>query len=420
MTGPYLDPLSDPDPLRDAALVRELAEEWCIFDPFVAGKRRVDLHPLVLPRSLHAQAIAAAEATVRTIGRAAAVAFDDGVEAARYRVHPSIEALARASHAAGDDASLVRVDLLWGTDGRFHACEVNADCPGGHNESLALPRLAQRIRGASPRSTPLENPTDLVEALAARLAELAEGGDVGILYATAYAEDLQVCALLRRALAAHGVTAHLAPPTAPHFDGTVLRLWDAPVRVLYRYFPIEYMEGQKNLRAIEDAVACGAVRTVSSFSELFAQSKLAFARAWALFDCTGTPIPETHDATALSRDELVSGRARWVLKKAFGRVGDDVYVGALESDADWTEIVDDVLAHARARGAAGGSWIAQRFVEQAPLPTPWGPRFVTLGAYVLDGRFRGYYARITPHSHVSHDALVVPVFVAPDEAGAEP
>ena len=72
-----------------------------------------------------------------------------------------------------------------------------------------------------------------------------------------------------------------------------------------------------------------------------------------------------------------------------------------------------------ARGAAGGSWIAQRFVEQAPLPTPWGPRFVTLGAYVLDGRFRGYYARITPHSHVSHDALVVPVFVAPDDAGAE-
>jgi glutathionylspermidine synthase len=404
-----LEPLSDPDPLRDASLVRELAEEWCIFDPFVAGKRRVDLHPLVLPRALHRAAITAAEQAVQIVGRAAAVAFDDGTEAARYRVHASIEALARASHAAGDDASLVRVDLLWGTDGRFHACEVNADCPGGHNESLALPRLAQRVRGAASR--PLENPTDLVEALATRLAELADGGAVGIVYATAYAEDLQVCALLRRALAAHGVTAHLAPPTAPRFDGTALRIWDEPVRVLYRYFPIEYMEGQKNLREIEDAVACGAVRTVSSFAELFAQSKLAFARAWALFDCRGSCIPETHDALALAKEDLVRERARWVLKKAFGRVGDDVFVGPLESEADWSEIVNDVHQDA----AKGGSWIAQRFVEQAPLPTPWGPRFVTLGAYVLDGRFCGYYARITPDSHVSHDALVVPVFVDSDQ-----
>jgi len=29
---------------------------------------------------------------------------------------------------------------------------------------------------------------------------------------------------------------------------------------------------------------------------------------------------------------------------------------------------------------------------------------------VLDGRFAGYFARVTPQSHVSHDALCVPVF----------
>ena len=35
-----------------------------------------------------------------------------------------------------------------------------------------------------------------------------------------------------------------------------------------------------------------------------------------------------------------------------------------------------------------------------------------LGAYVLDGRFVGYFARLSEDSHVSHDALCVPVFVA--------
>ena len=62
------------------------------------------------------------------------------------------------------------------------------------------------------------------------------------------------------------------------------------------------------------------------------------------------------------------------------------------------------------RRAAGERWIAQRYIPQRPITTPWGERLITLGAYVLDGRFAGYFARVTPASHVSHDALVLPVF----------
>ncbi|CAN5510070.1 hypothetical protein BH09MYX1_BH09MYX1_54200 [soil metagenome] len=394
------------DPLRAPELFRSLANDWLIWDPYVAGARRVDLHPLMLPRALHASAVAASESVVRIIEATAARAFDDGEESARYLIHPSIEALARASHSADDDASLVRVDLLFGTDGKWHACEVNADCPGGHNESMALPRLA-RAAGVASGHAFGENPTDLVEALATRLADLGGGRDVGIIFATAYAEDLQVCALLRRALATRGVVAHLAPPTAPRFDGEALTIWGQEISVLYRYFPMEYMEGQKNLPQIEAAVACGAVKTLSSFAQLFAQSKLSFARACALFDCGGTAIAETYAAHTIAAEELIRDRARWVLKRAFGRVGDEVLVGALSSDEDWGALVTDVTRDLR----AGASWVAQRFVDQAPLETPWGPRYVTLGAYVLDGTFRGYFARITPDSHASHDALVVPVFV---------
>jgi hypothetical protein len=36
---------------------------------------------------------------------------------------------------------------------------------------------------------------------------------------------------------------------------------------------------------------------------------------------------------------------------------------------------------------------------------------VTLGAYVLDGKFAGYFTRLSQKSHVSHDAIVVPVLV---------
>jgi hypothetical protein len=64
--------------------------------------------------------------------------------------------------------------------------------------------------------------------------------------------------------------------------------------------------------------------------------------------------------------------------------------------------------------AAGEVWIAQRFVPPGHVPTPWGPRCLTLGVYLLDGAFFGYLARLTAVSHCSHDALVVPDFVRGD------
>jgi hypothetical protein len=152
------------------------------------------------------------------------------------------------------------------------------------------------------------------------------------------------------------------------------------------------------------AVDAGRVRTATSFAHIFTQSKMAFARAWARGERSG--LPETHAVLDVPRDVLVRERASWVVKRAMGRVGDEVFVGELWRDDDWSPMLADV----RGLAARGEAWIAQRFVRQRPVPTPWGDRLVTLGAYVEGGRFAGYFARITPRSHVSHDALCVPVF----------
>ena len=121
------------DPLRAPTLLRELETRYLVWDAFVAGQRRVDLHPLVLPRALHERAVHIAESVVRDVSSAAARAHADPNERALYRLPKSAERLAEASAFARDDASLVRVDLLFGEDGDFHVCEINADCPGGHN-----------------------------------------------------------------------------------------------------------------------------------------------------------------------------------------------------------------------------------------------------------------------------------------------
>jgi glutathionylspermidine synthase len=402
-------PIGPSDPLSQPSFRRELASRYFVWDAHVAGGRRVDLHPLVLPADLHERAVRAAEDVVRVVGAVAARAHDDAPERALYRLPPCAIELAAASRASGDDALLARVDLLLGEDGEWHACEINADCPGGHNEALGLPALA---RAAGFRAG--TNPTRVTDVLADRLAELARGRAVALLHATAYAEDLQVCALLGRLLEARGVRALLLPPTAPVLRRGELSHRGVPIGALYRFFPTESMAGQANVGDIAYTVRAGRVRSLSSFAHIYAQSKLAFARAWAhephleerSRDVLRRLVPESRDVQAVPRDALVAGREAWVLKRAFGRVGDQVYVGSLIEAAEWAALVDEVLALA----AGGQSWIAQRFVRQRTVPTPWGGRYVTLGAYVMDGRFVGYFARITPESHVSHDALCVPVF----------
>jgi hypothetical protein len=99
-----------------------------------------------------------------------------------------------------------------------------------------------------------------------------------------------------------------------------------------------------------------------------------------------------------------------VVKRDLSRVGDHVVVGALETDDAFRATLDGI-AEAEAEGEV---WIAQRFIPPGHVPTPWGPRCLTLGVYLLDGAFVGYLARLTAASHCSHDALVVPVFVRGD------
>jgi hypothetical protein len=312
----------------------------------------------------------------------------------------------------------VRVDLLLTESGYFRACEVNVDSPGGYNEAVGLASLSRAagFRGADDSGDPLS-------ALVDRLCSLSDnggGGAIGLVYSTAYAEDLQLAALVRRRLRARGHEGLLLPPTALRAEGGRLHARGRVLSAVYRHFPAEYMEGFSNVPAVMRCLEEGTVRSLTSFSFYVAQSKFVYALAWERKAELSTPLrraventfPYTVDVATMTAKKLTRERVRWVLKRDYGRVGDEVIVGELEDDASWASLVDEVLA----LRAHGERWIAQRRVAQRAVPTPWGPRLVTLGAYLCDGRFVGYFARLSEKSHVSHDALCVPVFV--ERAGA--
>lgn len=416
--------LAPRDVTADRAALTLLAQRHLLFDPFVGGEPRVSSEPLVLSRELHENAVATAERAYSLVGAAAERGFHEEEEGDVYGLAGDVRGLAEASYAAGERSGLCRVDLLLTPDGSFRACELNSDCPGGQNEAIGLPELA-RSRGFSAGLSP----TRVVEAMGARIETLAAetGGDaVGLMFATAYAEDLQVAALVGRELRRRGMETILTPPTAPKLRDGRLVVRDRPISVLYRFFPTEGLSQQRNVGDLRDAVGAGKVRSFSAFSEVYCQSKLAMARAFeqaaqgeaAQGESSKTRVlldvlPRTLTLGRDLRAELLDDRAGWVLKRDFGRVGDQVFVGALLDADGFRGVVDEALAMV---ASVREIWIAQRFIPQAMIETPWGPRFLTLGVYLLDGQFVGYFARITEVSHVSHDALVVPVFVDEEHA----
>lgn len=418
--GLTVEPLACADPLALPSFERQLQHEWLVWDAWVGGRRRVDLHPLMLTASAHRRAVHVAERAWSLVADAAGRAARAPEERARYRLHPDVDRLAKAARDAGDRGVVARVDLLLREDGRFVACEVNADCPGGYNETLALPRLARAAglrRGV--------DPTQVAARLADLLVERSGGpgsprGIVALVYATAYAEDLQVCALVERLVIERGGRAMRAPPTALVASGNGVAFRGERVSVLYRFYPLEYMAGQRNIDALVRATEQGHLSAISSFACIHSQSKLAMARAWA-HDPAGAAdvFPETHAFADVPRERLEAERESWVLKRDLSRVGDHVFVGALTAAAEFSEVITEItdvdlrenVPTANPHGDSGQVWIAQRYVPQSSLVTPWGPRLVTLGVYLIDGAFAGYFARLSPTSHCSHDALVLPVFL---------
>ena len=401
------------DPLSLPEMILELEQRWLLWDRCVAGGRRVDVHPLVLGEAAHVEAVCVAERAASLVFRAGERASSDAAERALYKLHPDVEMLAASARAGGDTTTLVRVDLLLQDDGRFVACEVNADCPGGHNETLALPRIAKMAGFRDGH-----DPTTVVPRLVERLVALSGGrgsprGAIGLVCATAYAEDLQVCAIVERMIKERGGRALRVPVTGPKQseDGVGIAYRGERLSVLYRFYPLEYMEGQANVAALARATERGELASVSAFSTIHAQSKLAMARAWhAEPEAARGIFPETFAFGALDGSVLGRERAGWVVKRDLSRVGDHVVVGALQTDEAFRATLDGV-AEAEAEGEV---WIAQRFIPPGYVATPWGPRCLTLGVYLLDGVFAGYLARLTAASHCSHDALVVPVFVRGD------
>ena len=277
---------------------------------------------------------------------------------------------------AASCARFMRFDFHLTRQG-WRISECNSDVPGGFNEGSGFTALMAHELGG-------ETCGDPALALAQAVARGKQEGPVGLVHATAYADDRQVMEFLARKLASLGVANQALSPDQIEWRQGAAHARGMPLGALLRFYPAEWMPSLPRASRWPEFFSA---RTPAANAP---RALLLQSKRWPLvWDQLKTPLPTWRALLPETRDPREANWRRdesWVLKPAFGRVGDGIGLHGATPEKEWPKI-------RRHAWWFPGSWVAQRRFETLPIETALGPVFPSLGVYVVDGRACGIYAR---------------------------
>jgi len=391
------------DAEAERALLHDLRFRWFKWDTYACGSLLILNESLVLERADHEEVVRITEGLHAALGR-----FEERVLAAPGALRAL--GIPEAMHPLVLDApaaplQCARYDLFETEDGRWMVSEFNEDVPGGFNEAAGIPELL----GAPSAALAWEGDFRGLVVEALRPYET-----IALLYATSYAEDLQHMLVLEAWLRSAGHETVLASPEhleVGRFGFGGLggpRFFGRRVDAAFRFFPGEWMAPLPNLAAWRRAAP--SLPMMNPLRALVRQSKTLFA-LWQDADLPpedraliARHLPHTEPFQTERITAYKEERERWVLKRAFGRMGDAVVLGSLVSAAEWARALEGAARDPHSYG------IQERFLVRS-VPFRSGPLYPALGAYLVNGRFAGYYSRVAPRPFITHEAPHVATLV---------
>jgi glutathionylspermidine synthase len=373
-------------------LVDRMSVEYLLWNAYVDGRLCALADPVRVPRRELEEVSALSERFAALLERTVDLVLADPALLASYGFPPALARLLEGPRPERH-VTLARYDAFR-TPGGWRFCEFNADVPGGIHEGAALADLV------------LGDPSSfgVVPLLTDSLCRDTLRPVTAVCYASGFGEDLEQCQFLRRAWSRRGLEAVLCSPRNLVWDGRRLLAFGRPVDVVYRFFPAEWLAEVENAGALLEALRAGAVRMINPLTSLVAQSK----RTMALWherpdlltaderDLVARRLPRTETFRLEDLPRYRRERERWVVKRCFGRIGEEVLMGSHCDDAEW----DDWLGWPASEPEA---WIVQERFDVLPeasgLHACYGP-------YVVDGRFAGFYTRLAADGFIGFRAFI--------------
>ncbi len=395
-----------PWPLADDeinAAHRRLRNEYCKWDIFHRGQPNLLPDVIVLGEQEHELLAHTAREVWLALRELEKRVIDEPEVLAALGVPDALVPL--LAEPGPKSPRISRCDFHLAEGGQWLISEFNEDGPGGYAEAHGLGEVL--ISGWGERFPGLATAGNLRQALVDTFRPF---GRIGLVYPTAYTEDLQQIALIADWLRDDSLEAVTGSPANLVFDGEQASIFTQPIDALFRYYPGDWIGELPNLDAWEKAAR--SLLMVNNMTALAAQSKRFYAAA----DHHGLSLSESSRATLERwlpqsrylepslKSQLLAERAQWVIKSAFGRMGDSVKLGIAHSPQAWEKAVDQALAHPEPHA------IQARF-DAAPMWFSTGMGYATIGVFLIDGHFGGYYSRVSPYPLINYDACHVATLV---------
>jgi glutathionylspermidine synthase len=310
--------------------------------------------------------------------------------------------LAAANHPTASFCRILRFDFHH-TDEGWKISEVNADVPGGFIEASGFTMLmAEQYPGCEPTSDP-------VAAIVACYLDKTDAVVV-LLHATAYKDDRQVMQYFARRLKARHVRTLMASPAHLQWSEGRASIDSESVHgevdAIFRFFPAEWLPRIGTQERWLALVVNGRTPTSNPASAALIQSKrfpLIWSRMRTSMEQWQQRMPES---AAVTRARLHD--REWVIKPAFGRVGEGIAISGVTTPTDISKI------H-RAATWFPRHWVAQRRFRSMPLAEDGCEYFPSLGVYTVNGRAAGVYARMARKPLIDHDARDVAVLISKED-----
>jgi glutathionylspermidine synthase len=373
------------------------------WDIYHRGQRNVLADAIVLSRAEHDQLVATARSVWLALRELEAAVITDPRALLAIGIPEALVSTIRSP--VPDAPRITRCDFHLAVGGQWMITEFNEDGPGGFVEATALNAALAQTCGE--RLAEFEFAGDLRQAV---IDAMAPWQRIGLIYATGYTEDLQQVALIADWLESAGRHPVMASPANLVVENEQAFLFGEPVEALYRYYPGEWLADLPNVDTWQDA--CAWLPMINPLPALVAQSKRFYAAAAEhgldlaeeAGHVIGQHMPPSHYLHRASREQLLAERERWVIKGAFGRMGDTVRLGIGSSPEQWAQALDQALA-------SDEPFAIQERFDAVPLWFSSGLGYATIGLYLINGQFAGYYSRVSPYPVINYDSSHVPTLV---------
>ena len=146
---------------------------------------------------------------------------------------------------------------------------------------------------------------------------------------------------------------------------------------------------------------------INGFTSLIAQSKKTMALWYERPELFGAEerdlirrhVPKTESFRVADLDRYRRERERLVVKRQFGRIGEEVLMGSHCTDDEWADWLGWPASEPQ-------EWIVQERFDNLPIVVDGETVYGCFGPYVVDGRFSGLYNRFARDGFIAFNALV--------------